>query len=174
MIKKVLGIALCSSLLAVTGVQAADAPEGEAPVETKEKKEVNPFSDCGLGAAIFKNDALAAISNVVWDLGITAITSGLSSPETCSKHSTDTAQFIMTTYPTLAEETAKGEGENLTAMLKTAGCGAATHDGIIEGLRADYAVSLSEDGYEAKSRVQKSESFYNMIVENSAGQCSLG
>ena len=78
----------------------------------------NPYSDCGIGAALFTETKWAAVtSNVIWDLGITAITSATASPETCSGKKVETAQFIIDNYDNLAEETAKGQGTHLIAML---------------------------------------------------------
>ena len=50
----------------------------------QKKKELNPWIDCGIGAMIFTETNWAAvISNVIWDLGTTAVISG---------NSTDTTQ----------------------------------------------------------------------------------
>ncbi|MBI3771765.1 MAG: hypothetical protein HY272_03590 [Gammaproteobacteria bacterium] len=41
----------------------------------------NPWLDCGIGAMIFTETKWAAVtSNVIWDLGTTAVTSGASTP----------------------------------------------------------------------------------------------
>jgi len=79
----------------------------------------NPFRDCGIGAAIFPNHHVAAAtSNIIWDLGTTAVTSATLSPETCSNVHAKTAKFIIDNYENLIEDIAKGEGEHLVAMSR--------------------------------------------------------
>ena len=71
---------------------AADAP-GSGP---------NPFSDCGIGAALFPETKWAAVtSNVIWDVGTTAVASATMSPQTCSGKQAKTAAFIYHTYDSL-------------------------------------------------------------------------
>jgi hypothetical protein len=55
------------SLCAVNlpNIALAGGPTGSGP---------NPYSDCGIGAALFKDTEWAAVtSNVTWDLGTTEI-----------------------------------------------------------------------------------------------------
>ena len=79
-------------------------------VGTMPAKAANPYSECGIGAAIFpKNGAAAAISNVIWDLGSTAVTSATLSPDTCSAETVDTAKFILETIDNLESDVAIGE-----------------------------------------------------------------
>ena len=55
----------------------------------------NPFTDCGIGAALFPDTHWAAVtSNVIWDVGTTALTSATASPETCSGAKVEAAMFI--------------------------------------------------------------------------------
>jgi len=95
------------------------------PVMTAEDKmrdEINPWLDCGIGAMVFpsaNHEVGAGLSNVIWDLGTTAVTSAMSSPETCNgTDNVKTAMFIERTYATLETELAKGEGENLAALAE--------------------------------------------------------
>lgn len=166
-----LSCAITSSACFAESTSSTDAekPEGKAPVQTN----INPFSDCGLGAAIFKNDAAAAISNIIWDLGTTAVTSGLSTPNTCTKHSTDVAQFILHTYPTVAEETAKGQGEHLTAMLNIAGCEATSHANIISGIRSDFSEVVASDEYAESAVLKKAEDYYYITAKNVSTHCTM-
>ena len=44
------------------------------------------YTECGLGAMIApNNEAVAAVTNVTWDLGTTAISSDASSEENCKR-----------------------------------------------------------------------------------------
>ncbi len=63
-----LTLAVCAASL---NVNAANKAPGSGP---------NPFSDCGIGAALFKDTKWAAVSsNVIWDIGTTAVTSATAS-----------------------------------------------------------------------------------------------
>ena len=45
----------------------------------------NPYTDCGIGAALFPNTNWAAVtSNATWDAGTTAVISATASEDTCS------------------------------------------------------------------------------------------
>ncbi|MEM7741983.1 MAG: DUF3015 family protein, partial [Pseudomonadota bacterium] len=110
---------------------------------------INPWLDCGIGAMIFPADNLeyaAVISNLIWDLGTTAVTSALSSPDTCNGTSNvEMAIFIERTYATLEAELAKGHGDNVTALAALAG--ADDDASFVAALRADMAdiLVLSHD-----------------------------
>src|SRR5258708_18836019 len=80
----------------------------------------NPYTDCGIGAALFSDTKWAAVtSNVIWDLGTTAVISATASPQTCQGKKVAPARFIDATYPSLPEEPPPGHGEHLTPVLNT-------------------------------------------------------
>lgn len=111
---KLLSATIALAAFTVTAAQAQDM-----------RDEPNPWLDCGIGAMIFPDDNLevgAGISNIIWDLGTTAVTSAASSPDTCNGTSNvKMAVFIEATYTTLEAEIAKGQGENLDALAELAG-----------------------------------------------------
>lgn len=126
----------------------------------------NPFVDCGIGAALFPDTHWAAVSsNVIWDLGTTALTSATSSPETCSKQQVKAALFIRDVYPSIIEQTANGEGEHVTAMLEIFGCSVQSHSQIIESARKEIGAQVTTDGYLEKDRLDKSADYYNTITK---------
>ena len=133
----------------------------------------NPFSDCGIGAAIFKSDAGASISNVIWDLGTTAVTSALSSPETCEGNKVVAAEFIYETYAALEEQTAKGQGKNLTAVLEIMQCDEQSHAGLISDIRSDFVELVSVDNYSDMTNLKRAENFYNMVSTHTASVCGV-
>lgn len=102
--------------------------------------DLNPWQDCGLGAMVFpENGAAAAISNIIWDLGTTAVSSNVSSQENCKGANVKTAMFIQQTFPVLEQEIAQGEGEYVAAMLNVRGCEANAHADIVTAIRKDFA-----------------------------------
>lgn len=59
---------------------------------TANSQEINAWKHCGIGAMIFNdNETAAAISNVIWDLGTTALSSKISSQESCEGAAAQTA-----------------------------------------------------------------------------------
>lgn len=136
----------------------------------------NPWTDCGIGAMIFdETPAAAAISNIIWDLGTTAVTSAGTSENTCEGKDVAAASFITETYASIEEETVKGEGEHLNAMLEIMGCESAAHSAIINSVRADFTQSLQAASYTDQSSVEKAQQYYNImqnqITANYSQQC---
>ena len=134
---------------------------------------VNPYKDCGIGAAIFtETHWAAAISNVIWDLGSTAITSATASPETCSGVEAETAAFINDTYETLVEETARGEGSHLSTVLSMAGCSASEQAHAVSLVRSGMADVIATEGYSTASQIDKSSAFYTIVEGSAIASCS--
>lgn len=124
----------------------------------------NPFSDCGIGAALFTETKWAAVtSNVIWDIGTTAVTSATASPETCSGKRVETAQFIIDNYDNIAEETARGQGEYLTSMLQVRGCEASSYNAIISEVRSEMTTVVSQPGYADKGLVEKASDMFQSV-----------
>ena len=163
-LKKVIA-ATALVMLASVGAQAQDkkAP-GSGP---------NPYTDCGIGAALFKEPDWAAVtSNVIWDLGTTALISATASPETCQGKSVKAAIFIKDTYETLAEEAAKGQGEHLTAVLNIMECPASTHAAAIQSVRTSMGAAVAQPGYASQPRLDKTVQFYQ-AVHAASKSCSV-
>lgn len=134
----------------------SDQPVGSGP---------NPFSDCGIGAALFPNVHWAAVtSNVIWDIGITAVTSATSSPETCNGKKAKVAHFINDMYDTVVEETARGQGAHLVSMLEIYGCTAASHGEVVSAIRPEVSQMVTAGGYAQRSRVEKAEGYYQILT----------
>ncbi|WP_213609697.1 DUF3015 family protein [Pseudoalteromonas sp.] len=128
---------------------------------------INPWQQCGLGAMVFPdNGVAAAISNIIWDLGTTAVSSNISSVESCKGANVKTAQFIQQTFPVLEQEIAQGEGEYISAMLNVRGCDVTSHQQIITSVRNDYA----------NAPIDNAQSFYELvegkITTNFSSQCA--
>jgi len=134
----------------------------------------NPWTDCGIGAMIFsETPAGAAISNVIWDLGTTAVTSAGVSEETCEgDKEAVAARFVYEAYASLEEETAKGDGEHVRAMLSMMGCESTSHEGIIGSIRGDFRKVMSEPDYVTKTALAKSEGYYNIVTATVGKQYS--
>jgi hypothetical protein len=154
-------------LLAIT------VPGTASAAETQTKKTLNPWTDCGIGAMIFTNTGwAAAISNIIWDFGITAVTSNYSSQNTCGSSNAKVAMFIGTTYANLEDETAKGNGQHLHALLDMLSCDPASHQQIIRSVRSEFGQSISRADYNEKDTLAKAEGYYNLVQEKVSGEFS--
>lgn len=140
--KKIIGAAALL-LLATSSVQAADG-------------KLNPWQQCGIGAMIFpEHGVAAAISNIIWDLGTTAVTSASASEDTCKGQRTQTAVFINETYNQLENEIVQGEGTHLNAMMSMMNCDAAA----VTTIRAEVADKvLASEG----AKTAKAEQLFNI------------
>ncbi len=162
---------LASILLASQAVlvSAEDKAAGTGP---------SPYVDCGIGAALFKDTAWAAVtSNIIWDAGTTAVISATASPETCNAKAVEVTKFINHSYDNLIEETAQGSGNYLNAMLDIYSCDENSRSKITADVRVQVAKKVSDAGYLSENRKQKVTSYYNIVsstVSNKYSQsCSV-
>ena len=159
--KKSLGLAT-GLLLALSSSVSIAADAGSGP---------NPYTDCGIGAALFPDTHWAAVtSNVIWDIGTTAVTSATASPETCKGKQVAVAQFIQHSYDNLIEDTAKGEGEHMTAMLNIYGCDDASRKAITTAVRSEVAKDVAKSDYAEMTQQQKVENYYFKVNNTISGQ----
>ena len=133
----------------------------------------NPFSDCGIGAALFSDVSWAAVSsNVIWDLGTTALTSATASPETCSGKKLAAAIFINDTYETLVEETGKGQGDHLVTLMNILECSESNQKIVISDMRASMGELVGSSSYDSKTPLEKASSYYDVVSAATANKCS--
>lgn len=124
----------------------------------------SPFTDCGIGAALFPDTHWAAItSNVIWDIGTTAVISATASPETCQGAPAQAANFINDAYDNVLEDTARGDGEYLVALLEIYGCPSDVQSDVVSAIREDIGANMEAEGYATMSTVEKAELYFNVI-----------
>lgn len=128
--------------------------------------DINPWAQCGLGAAIFEdNRTAAALSNVIWDLGTTAITSASSSKDSCQGTSVEAAAFITDSYGQLEEETARGEGDHIAALLDILECGATERGAITKSVRSAFSEVLTETDYETLTPIERAQTYHSVVID---------
>ncbi|MFK8053012.1 MAG: DUF3015 family protein [Woeseiaceae bacterium] len=137
----------------------------------------NPYTDCGIGAALFPNTHWAAVtSNVIWDVGTTAVISATASPETCQGKSAMAARFISETYDSVLADTARGDGDHIVALMEIYGCESSVHSDITTAIRADVGKSISADDYAELAPIKKAENLFKIvdteIQANHSASCS--
>ena len=113
------------------------------------------------------NDAVAAVTNVTWDSGTTAIISDASSPDTCKGGRATTAAFIYKAYPQLEREIAAGSGEYLDRLARLTTVPAEKKVEVVSTIRQGMAQMVADSRYSQMSRFQKAEALYNVVISAS-------
>jgi len=129
----------------------------------------NLWKECGIGHWVMGptwHGLPAITTNLVWDLGTTATTSHISTPEICAGPFWAAARFINNTYPLIEEDTAQGSGEHLIAMLDILECDSSAQPAIINDIRSGFAQSVTQPNYLKMSQSEKAEAYYNMVADN--------
>lgn len=118
-------------------------------------EDINPWKHCGLGAMVFDdNGTAAAISNLIWDLGTTAISSKVSSEDSCEGQRVAAAQFIQDNFKTVIEQTSVGEGTHLNAMLDILAVADENKADVIASVRSAVAANQN----------MQPEAFYSVVI----------
>ncbi|MFT7675962.1 MAG: hypothetical protein ACI845_004389 [Gammaproteobacteria bacterium] len=134
------------------------------------------FTKCGIGAMIFKeNGTLAAISNVIWDSGTTAVTSGLAGAG-CNgmEMEAEAASMIYQKYAALEEETASGKGQHLAALMDLYQCDSGDRAAVVSGIREDFTSMVSgQQAYNSASQLDKAKSYFDLVSKNMNGNCTF-
>ncbi|MCI5166707.1 MAG: DUF3015 domain-containing protein [Candidatus Electrothrix sp. GM3_4] len=127
---------------------------------------VDIYIDCGLGAIIApRTPVVAAITNVTWDLGTTAVLSNISFPQTCSGGQARMAAFVHDAYDSLEADLAAGEGGYLDSLTALAGVEDEKKVSFVKGLRENFAESVAATDYTQQTRFIKANNLYNTIYQ---------
>lgn len=123
------------------------------------------YKDCGIGAALFENDTGAIISNVIWDLGSTALTSATASEDTCEGFNADAAAFINESYDRLVEDTAVGQGQHLDTLLSIVKLDEGQKSEVILNIRSRMAKIVASEAYLAADKVERASFYYYSLMD---------
>ena len=133
----------------------------------------NPYSDCGIGAAMFSETPwAAATSNALWDLGTTAVTSATLSPENCKRSAYRAALFIRDTYEQLTEDIAQGEGNHLSAALEIFECKSNKLNEVKLKIREGFSHEISNFNYNNMPSLEKARNLYNIMESSVNSFCT--
>jgi hypothetical protein len=122
------------------------------------------YTECGLGAMIApRNPAVAAVTNVTWDLGTTAISSNISSPDSCTGGQAKTAAFIHDSYESLEKDIARGHGEYLDTLMTLAEVSKDSQGKTVNNLRDTFASYVANQDYTNQTKFQKAERLYDIL-----------
>jgi hypothetical protein len=140
----------------------------------------NPWTDCGIGALIFSKSGaaakpLAAISNIIWDLGSTGSTSSSSSPDTCAGADVSAAMFIQENLNVIEEQVAIGSGDHLAAVLDIYGCNTDIQSVISTELRKSFQSTTATPAYWTANQAEKAEAIWKQLsthVSSHTDECT--
>jgi len=122
------------------------------------------YTECGLGAMIApKHGGVAAVTNVTWDLGTTAVSSNISSPDTCVGGKEKTAAFINQSYENIEVDLAKGQGEYLDRLMALMGVREGQKSEVLQAIRSDMGKVVSSSSYTSMSRFEKTKALYSIV-----------
>lgn len=151
------------AVLASAGLFAATAQTAQA------REFADIYTDCGLGAMIAPNNsAVAAVTNVTWDLGTTAVSSDASSPDSCKGGKVKKAAFIHDAYPQLAQDLSRGQGAHLQALVAMSGCAAPSQSALMHAVRADFAQLTAAPAYAQQSRFDQAKNLFDAVNQRVA------
>lgn len=137
---------IAMAMLFAPQVQASDRSFGDI------------YKECGIGAMIFSETPVAAaISNVIWDLGTTAVSSNISSAESCEGGKAKMASFIMKSYDNLEVEIASGEGKYVDTLVSMT-------DKDLDSIRSEFSAVIASNDYTSLNAEQKAEKLYNIVA----------
>ena len=125
------------------------------------------YTECGLGALIApRNEAVAAVTNVTWDLGTTAISSNISSPATCTGGQPKAAAFIYDSYKSLETDLASGYGTHLDTLMTLVGYESQAQQNLTKAIRADFTKLVADPRYSEQSRFEQAQALYDLLYQH--------
>ena len=113
-----------------------------------------------------KHSALAVITNIVWDWGTTAISSNLSSPDSCLGGKNKMAAFIFQSYDSIEQDLASGSGEYLDTLVALVGDESQDKQEFVTTLRKDFTEIVEASMYTNRTRYEKAEALYNLVYKH--------
>lgn len=133
---------------------------------TANAKFIDIYRSCGLGhwvsGPVLKGN-VALTTNVTFDLGSTASSSYLTTPSMCAGPFWAAAKFIQITYPQLEEDSAKGKGETLNALLDIFNCSNKERGELIGNIRVDFSKGLNSNSFNSLEYPEKVEQYYDIV-----------
>lgn len=131
----------------------------------------NPWTECGIGGALGSlvekkplSNFIASSSNLIWDLGTTATTSAISTPEICANKGAQSAKFINDTYENLEAETAKGQGETLASLMDIMQVEESSRASVIAEVRSEFSKVIADDKFNTMSTTEKAKAYWAVVM----------
>lgn len=123
------------------------------------------YEECGIGGLLFPSwPTGASVSNVIWDWGSTASTSGLSTPEACKGGQAKMAAYIYNAYDSIENDLAKGDGKYLDLLAELSSKEAQAKDAFISEVRTKFREAVNKENYSSLSRLEKASLVYDIVM----------
>jgi hypothetical protein len=110
-----------------------------------------------------KDPLIAVFTNVTWDLGTTAISTNISSAESCKGKNAKVASFINDSYNEIEKDLASGEGKYIDTLASLSKEESQSKEDFIASVRNNFATIVASNDYSKLTTYQKSEKLYNII-----------
>jgi len=125
------------------------------------------YEECGVGAMLApKSPGTAAVTNVTWDSGTTAISSNITCPDACAGGKAKVGAFIYKSYDSLEKDLASGSGTYLDALMVLLRYDSQAKEALIKDVRSDFAKVVADPTYADRSRFEKAEALYNIVYKH--------
>lgn len=153
---------LTAMILAVLVFSVAAVDEARAETETKDVQGI--YEECGIGGLLFPSWPVgASVSNVIWDLGTTAATSGLTTPDACKGGEAKLAAYIFEAYDSLEMDLARGDGKYLDMLTFLSEKTADEKAAFILAVRDNFRSLVAQEDYSSLSRLEKAKRVYTIV-----------
>ena len=124
------------------------------------------YEECGIGGLLFPRWPIgASVSNVIWDWGTTASTSGLTTPDACKGGQAKLAMYIYKSYDSIEKNLAKGDGKYLDMLALLANKSSDQKSTFIQTVRAKFRDVVAKEGYSSLDRLAKAKIVYSIVQE---------
>ncbi len=122
------------------------------------------YEECGIGGLLFPRWPIgASISNFTWDWGLTASTSGLTTPEACKGGQAKLAAYIYDSYDSIEKDLAKGDGKYLDMLAVLSEKTTEEKDVFIRDVRTQFREVVARGDYSSLSRLEKAKLVFVMV-----------
>jgi len=108
-------------------------------------------------------------------LGSYAYTSATMSPDTfCAEKTQNTAKFVNETYPKLAEDVARGNGDFLRTAMELTGCNTdSARSAVSSDLRKELSNDLQHVNYSSMQHAEKAFRMYSSLNLSAQAHCNV-
>ncbi len=131
------------------------------------------FTKCGLGGMVFPDKPVLALTlNFTYDLGTTALTSGVLESG-CSGSSYQSAKLVYEKYAAIEAETAIGSGEHVAALMDIYGCDSKASEAVMAQTRVGFAEMVGSSNYSEISRLQKVKTYHQIVDRAALSNCTI-
>ena len=148
-------------VLLLMGVMIASA----SIIYAQESKDLQGiYEECGIGGLLFPRWSTgASVSNFTWDYGLTASTSGLTTPDACKGGEAKLESYIYESYDSIEKDLAKGDGKYLDMLVVLSERAIEEKEIFAQDLRAKFLEVVEREGYSSLERLEKAKLIFAII-----------